>query len=118
MARVNVFFCCKTFLYYADMYRSMLARAFSIANRGVTELVRLSKREPNMTLEEKEKMALVVDGLLNMAGFVGKVCFDKIIEVVELKTAHEAMDLGDFKQLANVYETEEDFISKYLIRML
>lgn len=51
MARVNVFFCCKTFLYYADMYRSMLARAFSIANRGVTALIKLSKQEKTLTLE-------------------------------------------------------------------
>ena len=28
------------------------------------------------------------------------------------------MDLGDFKQLINVFETEEDFIDRYLIRKL
>lgn len=33
---------------------------------------------------------------------------------MELKEAHEAMDLADFRQLVAVYEAEEDFVDKYL----
>lgn len=35
MSQMNIFFCCKTFIYYADMYRTMLARIFSMSNRAV-----------------------------------------------------------------------------------
>ena len=82
MSQTNVFFCCKVFLYYADLYRPLLARTFSLATQAVSAFVELSAREKQLTIEEKEKMALVVDGLLNMCGFAFKVTYDKILELV------------------------------------
>ena len=56
----------------------------------------------------------MIDGLFNLMAFLFKMVYERLVEVVELKEAHEAMDLADFRQLVAVYEAEEDFIDKYL----
>jgi hypothetical protein len=69
-------------------------------------------------MEEQEKLAGLVDGLFGFAGFVFKLVYDRVMEVVDLKEVSESMELSNFKQIINVYETEEDFIEKHLKRLL
>ncbi len=39
MQHMNVGFCSKTFVFYADMYRTMLTRCFSLVNRIVSDML-------------------------------------------------------------------------------
>jgi hypothetical protein len=41
-----------------------------------------------------------------------------VVEVIDMKEIHDSMEINDFKQLINVYETEEDFIEKNLKKYL
>jgi hypothetical protein len=116
LREMNIAFCTKTFLYYADMYRSLLTRTFSVVHRSIQAFILQNFRE--LTMEEREKLASVIDGLFNLLGFLFKQVYERVVETIDLKDVHEAMELGDFKQIINVYETEEDFIEKNLKRYL
>lgn len=35
LQQMNIFFCSKTFIYYSDIYRTMLTRLFSIFNKTI-----------------------------------------------------------------------------------
>lgn len=109
---MNIFFCSKAFVYYADIYKCLLSRTFSVVQRSVVAFIEEAKCD--LSIEEKEKIGLVVDGLFNIAAFVFKIVYDKVIEVIDMKQVHEATELSDFKMLINLFETEEDFIDKIL----
>lgn len=97
------------------MFRTLLSRAFSVIPRAVGQLV---EGEAGGTMEEREKLAGLVDGLFGFLAFLFKLVYERVVEVIDLKEVHEAMELADFKQIINVYETEEDFIEKHLRRCL
>ena len=48
---MNIFFCTKAFIYYADMYRTMLTRSFSLVNKIVLAMIRVTRE--TLTIEEK-----------------------------------------------------------------
>ena len=98
---MNIMFCGRTFTYYADMYRTMLTRVFSLVNRTVNAIMGLGEEE--LTLEEKEKVTIMVDGLFGILNFIIKAVYEKVVEVVELKLIYDSMELHDFKQIVNVY---------------
>jgi hypothetical protein len=45
MQQMNIFFCVKAFIYYADMYRSLLTRCFSLVVRMVRGMLGVSQAE-------------------------------------------------------------------------
>ncbi len=53
-------FCTKTFAYYADMYRTLLLRAFAVVARAVGTLVEQGKGQSQGTMEEQERQAALV----------------------------------------------------------
>lgn len=112
LREMNVPFCAKAFSYYADCLRSLIARTFSTAHCALRTLLQQDVKALN--LEERERLGAVLDGLFNLLAFLFKMVYERLVEVVELKEAHEAMDLADFRQLVAVYEAEEDFVDKYL----
>lgn len=116
MQKMSVHFCSKMLTYYSDMYRHLLTRCFSLVARGVTGMVEVSRIE--LSIEEKEKITLMVDGLFSILAFAFKVIYERVLELVELKVIYDSMELHDFKQLINVLETEEEFIEKHLSRFL
>lgn len=48
---MNIFFCTKAFIYYADMYRTMLTRSFSLVNKIVIAMMKVTQEA--LTIEEK-----------------------------------------------------------------
>ena len=80
MQVMNIMFCGRTFTYYADMYRTMLTRVFSLVNRTVNAIMGLGEEE--LTLEEKEKVTIMVDGLFGILNFIIKAVYEKVVEVV------------------------------------
>lgn len=112
MQQMNINFCSRTFTYYADVYRTLISRTFSLVHRGVQALLDESLGE--ISIEQKQKLAGVVDGLFSIVVFVFKTVYEKILEVIELKIVHDSMELNDFKVLINVLETEEEFIDKQI----
>jgi hypothetical protein len=113
---MNVFFCSKVFLHYSDLYRTMLTRCFSFVSRAVAGMIEAGKAQ--LSIEEKEKITTIIDGLFSVLAFAFKAVYDKILETFELKHITGTMELHDFKQLMNVLETEEEFIEKHLKRYL
>lgn len=61
-------------------------------------------------MEERERQAALVEGLMSFLGFLFKLVYERVVEVVDLKEVHEAMELADFRQIIAVYENEEEFI--------
>lgn len=116
LREATVPFCTKSFLYYADMFRTLLSRAFSVVVRAVGGLVGAEAGE--LTMEEREKLAGLVDGLFGFLAFLFKLVYERVVEVVDLKEVHAAMELADFRQIIGVYEAEEEFIEKHLKRCL
>lgn len=43
MQQMNIFFSTKTSIFYADMYRSLLSRSFSLVNKMVIGMIKESK---------------------------------------------------------------------------
>lgn len=43
MQQMNIFFATKTSVFYADIYRSLLSRSFSLANKIITGMIKESK---------------------------------------------------------------------------
>ena len=99
--KTNTLFCSKMFLYYSDMYRTLLTRCFSLVSRTITEMLRVCRTE-QLNLEEKEKVTLMLDGLFSILTFILKSIYDRVLELFELKEIYESMELQDFKQLINV----------------
>jgi hypothetical protein len=116
MQQMNIFFASKTFVFYADMYRNLLTRCFSLAHKIILGMIEESKSE--LSIVEKEKISIVVDGVFSILAFVFKNIYEKVIETVDLKHVYDSMELNDFKQLINVLETEEEFIEKHLNRYI
>jgi hypothetical protein len=48
MQHMNIFFCTKAFVYYADMYRTMLTRSFSLVNKIIESMISASKEPLNI----------------------------------------------------------------------
>lgn len=57
-------------------------------------------------MEERERVGSVVEGLLGWVGWLLRAVYERLLEVLDLKEVHEAMELGDFKLIINVLETE------------
>lgn len=60
----------------------------------------------------------MIDGLFSIPIFLFKQIYEKVVEIIDMKEIHDSMEINDFKQLINVYETEEDFIEKNLKKYL
>jgi hypothetical protein len=50
-------------------------------------------------------LAALVDGLFGFAGFIFKLVYERVVEVMDLKEVPESMELSNFKQIINIYET-------------
>jgi hypothetical protein len=70
---MSILFCTKTFVYYTDMYRNMLTRVFSIVHRSIQSFILLNFKD--LTMEEKDKLSSVIDGLFNLLGFLFKYIY-------------------------------------------
>ena len=62
------------------MYRTLLTRSFSLTTRLIVEIVKESRSD--LSIEEKEKIVLLVDGLFSILTFVYKVVYQKILELI------------------------------------
>lgn len=69
-------FCTKTFTYYADMFHALLLRAFSVVARAMAALA--GEREGN-TMEERERQAALVEGLMSFLGFLFKLVYERVV---------------------------------------
>ena len=70
---MSVPFCAKSFSYYADCLRSLLARTFSAAHCALQALLQQDVRVLN--LEERERLGAVIDGLFNLLAFLFKMVY-------------------------------------------
>jgi hypothetical protein len=68
------------------MFRSMLTRAFSVVHRSITAFI--DQNFQNLTMEEQEKLSSVIDGLFNFLGYLFKVIYERVVEVIDLKEVH------------------------------
>lgn len=107
---MTVSFCVKTFSAYCDHFRPLLARSFSFLTHALAALQKQSTAK--LTIEERERLAAATEGLASIGSFLLRVIYEKVIELVELRPAHDAMELGDFRLLAGVLESEEEFLEK------
>ena len=55
-----------------------------------------------MTIEQKEKLTQMLDGIMNVFTFVWRSINDKFIEVLETKEIVDTFEIADFKAFITI----------------
>lgn len=85
-------FCIKAFQYFSNSHKNILQRMFSVINKCINFVLQESSDE-DKTIEQKEKLTRIVEGLINASSFIFKIITDKVNDLIEMKEVYETTDI-------------------------
>jgi hypothetical protein len=77
LREMNIAFCTKIFHSDADMYRNLLTRTLLVAHLSIRPS---SQNFRELTIEEWEKLASVIDNFFNLLVFLFKQIYEQVVD--------------------------------------
>lgn len=106
---ITVQFSAKVDIYFFDIHKSILLRYFSVT-RKVLELIVSLGNLNSLSIDGKEKLKAMADGFANSGSFLVRVIIEKVIDIVDIKTIHEGVDIGEIKLIIGTLEHAEAYL--------